>query len=107
MIKDITKDTFSDEIEKSKGWVLVDFWGPSCQPCLAIMPHVEILSEEYVDKLKVVKVDSSNNRRLCINLKVMNLPTFILYKDGNEIDRLSGKEISHEDLSGFLEKNVV
>lgn len=104
MLKEVSKDTFQAEVEESTGLVLVDFWGPSCQPCLALMPHVEELSETYKDKLTVVKVDSSKNRRLCINLAVMNLPTFLLYQDGKEVERLSGKDVSPEALSSTVEK---
>lgn len=103
MALDVTKETFGTEVESSPGLVLVDFWGPACVPCLALMPYVEELGSKFDSKLKVVKVDASKNRRLCIDLKVMGLPTFLMYQDGKEVGRLSGKELNQEELNKFVE----
>jgi len=102
MALEVTKENFSSEVESSPGSVLVDFWGPACVPCLALMPLVEELAGRYGERLKVVKVDASKNRRLCIDLKVMGLPTFLLYRDGREVGRLSGKEVTREALATFV-----
>ncbi|MEM5787799.1 MAG: thioredoxin family protein [Syntrophobacteraceae bacterium] len=106
MVTDISKDTFQEEVLSSTQPVLVDFWGPSCQPCLALMPFVHGLAAKYDGKLKVVKVDSSKNRRLCIDLKVMSLPAFLLYESGQELGRLVGKEVNETELTGFLESRL-
>jgi len=66
------------------------------------MPYVEELAGKYETRLKVAKVDASLNRRLCIDLKVMGLPTFLLYRNGQEVGRLSGKEVNHEELGKFV-----
>ena len=102
MALDVTKETFGAEVESSPGMVLVDFWGPACAPCLALMPYLGELAGKYETRLKVVKVDASKNRRLCIDLKVMGLPTFLLYRDGQEIGRLSGKEVNQAELGKFV-----
>ncbi len=101
MALDVTKETFVAEVESSPGIVLVDFWGPACAPCLALMAYVGELAGKYGTGLKVVKVDASKNRRLCIDLKVMGLPTFLLYRKGQEVGRLSGKEVKQEELGKF------
>ncbi len=106
MLLETTKDSFESDVTSAKGYVLVDFWGPSCVPCLGLMPHVEALAEENKSNLKVVKVDASKNRRLCIDLKVMGLPSFLLFEDGNEVDRLSGKELTAEQVREFIKKHV-
>jgi thioredoxin 1 len=54
------------------------------------MPQVEALGTTYAGKVKITKVEAPKNRRLCIDLKVLSLPTFLFYKDGKELDRLSG-----------------
>ena len=54
------------------------------------MPQVEALGTAYAGKIKVTKVEAPKNRRLCLDLKVMSLPTFLFYKDGREVERLSG-----------------
>lgn len=102
MAVDVTKETFGREVEASPGLVLVDFWGPACVPCLALMPFVDELAEKYGGQLKVVKVDASKNRRLCIDLRVMGLPTFLMYRGGQEVGRLAGKNLNQEDLAKFV-----
>jgi thioredoxin 1 len=101
MLKEVTKDNFDQEVVQSQQPVLVDFWGPRCGPCLALMPYVEELASDYEKVLKMVKVDASQNRRLCLNLKVMNLPTYLLFKDGKEVDRLAG-DVDREKLKNFV-----
>jgi thioredoxin 1 len=107
MALEVTKETYHAEVESSPGLVLVDFWGPACVPCLALMPFVDELAEKHEQEIKVVKVDSSKNRRLCIDLKVMGLPTFLIYKNGQEMDRLSRKDINEEELSRFVALHLV
>lgn len=106
MVLEVSKETFGEEVESTQGWTLVDFWGPYCVPCLNLMPHVAALAEKYDHKIKVVKVHASRNRRLCIELKVMGLPTFVLYQNGNGVDRLSGKDVTEAQLEGLVEKHM-
>ncbi len=96
---EVNADTFEQEVVQSEMPVVVDFWGPQCKPCLALMPSVEKLAEKYDGKLKVVKVDASKNRRLCISLRVLGLPTFLFYKGGAEVNRLTGNSLSIEEIA--------
>jgi thioredoxin 1 len=106
MAIEVNADSFEKEVIQSEVPVLVDFWGPSCAPCLALMPHVEGLSETYGTKLKISKIDASKNRRLCLNLKVFGLPTFLFYKNGKEMDRLSGGDLKMEQIEASLKKLI-
>jgi thioredoxin 1 len=72
--------------------VLVDVWGPRCGPCIKMLPWMEGLAEQRSGQLKVVKLDSSENRRLCFDLVVMGLPAVLLYRNGAEVWRLSGDQ---------------
>ena len=90
-----TSETFRDLT--GEGNVFVDFWGPRCQPCLAMMPTIEQLEEEAQGRVRVVKVNSAENRQVCRDLRVFGLPTYILMRDGDELERLSG-EVSREDV---------
>ena len=87
----VDKENFDTEVVQSDLPVLVDFWGPRCAPCLALMPSVEELAAKYAGKMKFCKVNSAENRRLAITLKVLNLPTFLFYKGGQEVARLNGE----------------
>ena len=93
---EIDKDNFESEVTGSATPVVLDFWGPQCGPCLALMPDVEKLAESYGDKLKICKVNVAGNRRLCISLKVMSVPTFLFFKGGECVDRLAGDDVSLE-----------
>jgi thioredoxin 1 len=92
---DATVDTYHDLT--GKGSVLVDFWGPRCQPCLAMMPTIAKLEEETAGAVRVVKVNSAENRDICRELRVFGLPTYVLMQDGEELERLSG-EVSKNDI---------
>ena len=95
MPTDATVDTYHDLT--SEGSVLVDFWGPRCQPCLAMMPTIAKLEEEAGGAVRVVKVNSAENREVCRELRVFGLPTYVLMRDGEELERLSG-EVSKDDI---------
>ena len=106
MAIEVNTDSFEKEVIQSEVPVLVDFWGPQCAPCLALMPNVEGLSEKYGAKLKISKIDASKNRRLCLNLKVFGLPTFLFYKNGKEVDRLTGGDLKMDDLETSIKKII-
>ena len=95
---EINKENFDDEILKSPIPAVVDMWGPQCAPCLALMPQVEELAASYDGKIKFGKLNVAENRRLCILLKVMSVPTFLFYKGGECKDRLTGDEVSIENI---------
>jgi len=102
----VTADSFEKEVIQSEIPVLVDFWGAQCAPCLALMPQVEGLADKYRAKLKISKIDASQNRRLCLNLKVFGLPTFLFYKDGREVDRLTGGNLKMDDIEASIKKII-
>ena len=87
---EVTKDTYEAEVLQSTVPVVVDFWGPKCGPCLALLPSVEELAKEYEGKVKFCKLNVAENRRQVISLKVMGVPTFLFYKGGEVQDRLTG-----------------
>ncbi len=103
---EVNSDTFAEEVLQSEKPVVVDFWGPRCAPCLALMPQVEKLEGAYGDKLKIVKVDASKSRRLCLELKVLGLPTYLFYKNGEGIARLTGGELKIQDIDDQIKKIV-
>ena len=92
---DATTDNF-EELTR-EGSVFVDFWGPRCQPCLAMMPTIAELEAASEGAVRVVKVNSTENRQICRDLRVFGLPTYLLMREGKEVERLSG-EVSKEDV---------
>ena len=103
MTIELNRDNYDSEILESKEPVLVDFWGPQCKPCLALMPSVERIEQDYTGKLKVGKVNAVQNRMLCAKLRVMGLPTFLVYKDGKEVKRLTGESITASNIIEAIE----
>ncbi len=99
MAIELNRDNYESEVLQSKEPVLVDFWGPQCRPCLALMPAVEQLEKDYAGRLKVAKVNATQSRMLCAKLRVLGLPTYLFYKNGNEVNRLTGDNITERDLS--------
>ncbi|MGD0916590.1 MAG: thioredoxin family protein [Thermodesulfobacteriota bacterium] len=98
LVIELNRDNYESEISNCKEPILVDFWGPQCKPCLALMPAVEKIEKEYVGKLKVAKVNAAGNRMLCARLRVMGLPTFLFYKGGIETKRLTGENIAESEI---------
>ncbi len=106
-IIEITNENFKNEFAETKTPVVMDFWGPSCTVCKNLMPDYSELAEspEYKN-IKFCSVDTSQNRRVAVNLRVMSLPTFLFFMDGREIKRLSGSKIRIQDIKNGLEKFV-
>lgn len=101
---EVTKDNFDAEVLNAQGIVMVDWWGPKCERCLELMPHVEELAGKYQDKIKFCSVDTSGNRRLAIGQKVLGLPAILFYQNGQKIDEISGQEIAPEDIEAKLQQ---
>ncbi|HCA41286.1 MAG TPA: thiol reductase thioredoxin [Aminobacterium sp.] len=101
---ELTKENFDAEVKESSLPVLVDFWGPKCGPCMALLPNVHKMAEEYEGKVKFCSVDVSQNRRVAINNRVMGLPTFLFWKEGKEVARISGADVTLEAIKENVEK---
>lgn len=101
-VADATREDFRDLV--ADGVVLVDVWGPSCASCLALMPHVEELAARRAGDLRVVKLEAPKARRLCMELQVMGLPAFLLFRDGEEVARLTDPDLKPDRLDAWLDE---
>jgi thioredoxin 1 len=102
-VTELNSNNFSDFT--SNGLVLVDIWATWCGPCKMVAPIVDQISSDYHGKLSVGKLDADQNRDIVSNLGVRNIPTLLLYKDGEVIDRLVGA-VSKEKLSEMIERHL-
>lgn len=98
-----TRQTF-DELVGS-GLVLVDVWAPTCHPCVALAPHVEKIASAH-SELAVVRLDASKARRLCIAHNVRGLPTFLLFRDGEELARITHPSLKPGQLDAWLAEQM-
>ncbi|MCL2359953.1 MAG: thioredoxin [Nitrososphaerota archaeon] len=85
----ITDSNFEQTI-KSSSIVLVDFWAAWCGPCRALMPIIEELAQENCGKVLVGKLDVDESPQTAEKFQVFSIPTLIIFKDGQEADRLVG-----------------
>ena len=87
---EVTDATFEKEVLGAKQPALVDFWAAWCGPCRMIAPTVEELAEEYDGRLLVAKMDVDANPSTPGRLGIRGIPTLILFKNGEEVERLVG-----------------
>ena len=87
-ISNVTDQTFVTET--SEGLVLADFWAPWCGPCKMIAPVLEEIDAELTDKVKIVKLDVDENQETAVKFGVMSIPTLVLFKDGEVVDKVIG-----------------
>ncbi len=83
--------SFEQEVINSDLPTLVDFWGPSCGPCIAMLPMIEKLAADHLGRLKVVKVNVEQSPSTAMKFAVRSLPTLMLVKQGKVIDSFNGR----------------
>jgi thioredoxin 1 len=101
----VSDDNFEQEVIKSEKPVLVDFWAPWCGPCRAIGPVVEDLAEAYKDRVKVAKLNIDDNPKTATVYGVMSIPTIVLFKNGNALDKVVGL-VPKDRLEDLMKKGL-
>ncbi|MCA0758556.1 thioredoxin [Paenibacillus sp. N4] len=99
----LTKENFAQSVEN--GVALVDFWAPWCGPCKMQLPIVEELSTELEGQAVIAKINVDEEPELASQFGVMSIPTLILFKDGQPVDKMVGvqsKDALKSKISGQL-----
>lgn len=99
-VVNVTKDNFEEEILKAEQTVLVDFWAGWCGPCKMLGPIVDQVAQEHPE-IKVCKIDIDEQTELAVQYKVMNIPTLLVFKNG-EVANQSVGVISKSEILELL-----
>jgi len=98
----VTSETFAAEVDGAPGLVLADFWAPWCGPCRAVAPILDDIAEAYDGRVKVVKINTDDERDLARRHGVMSIPTLMFFRAGQLLERTVGVR-SQADLSAMLD----
>lgn len=86
----IKAEEFEAKVLKADKPVLVDFFADWCGPCKSAAPVLDELADEAADKYEVIKINVDEAQELAGEHGVMSIPTVVLFKNGQEIDRQIG-----------------
>jgi len=88
----VNEQNFQSEILEHKGVAVVDFSAEWCGPCRFITPIIENLQKQYADAadVKFAKLDVDEARKIALEYGIRAVPTLIVFKDGNEVERMLG-----------------
>ena len=105
MAIEITDKNFKEVVLDSDKAVLVDFWAPWCAPCRVIAPIVDELHNELEGKAVIGKVNVDDNSESSSNFGVRNIPTLLIFKNGEVVDKLVGA-IPKSEILNKLESHM-
>lgn len=86
----VSEKSFEEDVLKANEPVLVDFWADWCAPCRMVAPILEEIAKEQDGKIKIAKLDVDSNPGTAQRYHVAGIPTLILFKGGQEVDRIVG-----------------
>ena len=101
----VTDKSFQSDVLNPNKLTLVDFWAPWCAPCKAVAPKLDAVLKELAGKFSLAKMNIEENNEIPKKYDVRSIPTLILFKDGDLVDRMVGNH-SQEDIKSFVEKHI-
>ncbi len=105
MVTEITENTFNEDVLKSDLPVVVDFVAKWCGPCRKLSPVLEEIESTLVDKVKIVKIDADSNREIMKKYSVSGLPSLLIFKNGEPVERMAGM-IPKSTIISNIEKHI-
>jgi thioredoxin 1 len=86
---ELTDATFKEAVQSSP-LVVVDCWAPWCGPCRMVAPVIEEMAKDYAGRILFGKLNVDENRKVATQYQIMSIPTLLVFKDSNLVDRLVG-----------------
>ena len=104
-VVELNNSTFDDVIVNSDTPIIVDFWAPWCGPCKMMAPTFSSVASNYSLKTLFTKVNTENEQQLGARFNIRSIPTLIIFKDGKEVERVSGA-LDSSSLTNFVNKHI-
>lgn len=104
-MNELNDQSFKEEVIKSEKPILVDFWSPTCPPCIILGPIIEEIAKDFEGKVKVGKLNVMENPETAGKYKIVGIPTIIIFKNGEPIERATGlrsKEVIADKLNSII-----
>jgi thioredoxin 1 len=101
----LTDSNFEQNVIKSDKPILVDFWAPWCGPCRFVGPILTEIANEKADVLTVGKLNVDENRQVAESFQITGIPTMILFKGGQPVERIVGA-LPKTDIESALAKHL-
>jgi thioredoxin len=85
-----TDETFENDVINSELPVMLDLWSPTCMPCQVLGGMLRELAPEYAEKVKIVKLNVSQNMQTAMRFRIRGVPTILCFKNGRLVDQMVG-----------------
>ena len=105
VIREVSDQSFEQDVLQSDTPVLVDYWAEWCGPCKAMTPVLEEIATDYSDRIKVAKLNIDDNPDTPPRYGIRGIPTLMLFKDGN-VEATKVGAVSKSQLAAFIDSNI-
>ncbi len=104
-IKNVSDDSFTNDVLQSEQPVLVDYWAAWCGPCKMIAPILEEVASEFAGKVTVAKLNVDENQQTAAKFGIRGIPTLMLFQNG-EVKATKVGAVSKSQLTEFLNQSL-
>jgi thioredoxin 1 len=104
-VRELTDGNWEDEVLKSEGTVLVDFWAPWCAPCRMIGPSIDAVAAEFQGRAKVGKVNVDDNPVVAERYRISSIPSLLVFRGGQVVEQRLGA-LPKTEIASLIERQL-